>query len=445
MLGDRPKPSLKSLREMLPPGVGGASAEAIIEAGTKSGLPLTGIRTDLESLLSKNACSILFVNDNHYIAYAGHHDDKLIVFDNRYGLFECNREQFGIIYRWNGEAIVEDTSITIIGKVFTPWTCGIVGVGVGLLLGLLMPVFKRNVSQSTTERSTTRPGFSLVELLVVIAIVALILGLTLAAIQRVRSSASSTTCMNNLRQISLALHNYHDSQGAFPPGVSYEDGKSPQPFMAWSARILPYLEQNALWESTLHAYSQEPFFEVDPPHIGFSTVLSVYSCPADSRTSQPMAVGGLQVALTSYLGVEGTNQYRSDGTLFLDSRIRVSDITDGTSNTLLVGERPASANGHLGWWYAGWGLEKDGAADSLLGARELNREGEYVSICPPGPYHFVSGQFIQQCDAFHFWSPHIGGANFLFADGSVHFLRYEVDSILPDLATRAGGESVSIP
>jgi prepilin-type processing-associated H-X9-DG protein len=79
----------------------------------------------------------------------------------------------------------------------------------------------------------------------------------------------------------------------------------------------------------------------------------------------------------------------------------------------------------------------------LLGARERNFGGTYVSGCPLGPYHFVAGRVDQQCDLFHFWSLHSGGANFLFADGSVHFLSYQADTVLPALATRAGGEVVS--
>ena len=76
---------------------------------------------------------------------------------------------------------------------------------------------------------------------------------------------------------------------------------------------------------------------------------------------------------------------------------------------------------------------------------ELSDHGEYTSFCPPGPYHFVEGRFTEQCDLFHYWSPHPGGANFGFCDGSVRFLAYSADPILPALATRAGGEAVTVP
>jgi prepilin-type processing-associated H-X9-DG protein len=122
----------------------------------------------------------------------------------------------------------------------------------------------------------------------------------------------------------------------------------------------------------------------------------------------------------------------------------LNDITDGTSNTLLIGERPPSADLRFGWWYAGWGQDKDGECDGVLGARTEPRPGLFTN-CDGTPERFQPGRFENQCDMFHFWSPHAGGANFTFADGSVRFLSYSADDILPALATRAGGEAVAVP
>jgi prepilin-type processing-associated H-X9-DG protein len=142
----------------------------------------------------------------------------------------------------------------------------------------------------------------------------------------------------------------------------------------------------------------------------------------------------------------GTSFPLSDGVLFIDSRVRIADITDGTSNTIIVGERPPSADFWYGWWYAGYGQQGTGSGDMLLGAREQNASGNpFVFGCSPGPYHFAPGKVDNQCDLFHFWSLHSGGAYFLFADGSVHFLTYDADSVLPALATRAGREAVELP
>src|SRR5262249_51159207 len=124
---------------------------------------------------------------------------------------------------------------------------------------------------------------------------------------------------------------------------------------------------------------------------------------------------------------------------------RLADIHDGISNTLLAGERPPSADHNLGWWYAGWGQNRDGSAESVLGVNEMNTYSWTQGRCPPGPYEFQPGAVNNMCDAFHFWSLHSGGANFVLCDGSVHFLTYSAAPVMPALATRAGGEVVTIP
>lgn len=294
------------------------------------------------------------------------------------------------------------------------------------------------------KRRQPHRGFTLIELTVVLAILGVLAGLLLAAVQRVRESANRTMCSDHLRQLGLALQHYHDAHSVFPPGCSFRKGADPHPHMGWCARLLPFLEQERLWSDALRAYKEEKLFVHNPPHTGLSTVVPAFTCPSDGRTRTPVELGPMRVALASYLGVGGTDYVRKDGVLYLDSRVRLADVTDGASNTLIAGERPPSADRIFGWWYAGWGQSKDGSGDTVLGVLELN-VSTYTTDCPAGPYAFSSGRVQDRCDLFHFWSLHPGGANFVFADGSAHFLRYSAAPLMPALATRSGGEPTTAP
>ncbi|MBX9583365.1 MAG: DUF1559 domain-containing protein [Gemmataceae bacterium] len=298
-------------------------------------------------------------------------------------------------------------------------------------------------------RTGCRPaGFSLVELVVVLAIIGVVVALTGAAVQRVRAAAARTACANQLRQLSLALHNYQAQRGAFPPGVRDDRDKAePYPFLSFHARLLPYLEQQARWAETETAFRTVKDFLVDPPHTGLSTAMPQFGCPLDARTRDPQPVRGKEPyrGLTSYLGVEGTRSAKEDGVLYVNSRVRPTDIGDGLSNTLALGERPPSDDHLFGWWYGGWGQERDGECDMLLGTRVKANGSWGRGDCPKGPYHFQPGDLRNPCAIYHFWSLHPGGAHFAFADGSVRFLAYSADEIMPALSTRAGGEAVTPP
>ncbi len=289
----------------------------------------------------------------------------------------------------------------------------------------------------------SRRGFTLLELLVVIAIIGVLIGLLLPAVQKVREMGYRIQCNNNLKQVGLALHQYHDLYYSFPPGVSYRNGKDPYPHLSWLARLLPYIEQDQLWRLTQKAYEEDKWPGNNPPHVGLDTVVPLFTCPSDPRTETAQEVFPYHVAFTSYLGVLGQNLDTKDGILFLDSRIRLADVQDGSSQTIMVGERPPSADLQYGWWYAGFGqLKPTGSGDMLLGVREIIK---HVDGGFAGPYHYTAGRLDNQSDMFHFWSLHPGGANSLFADGSVHFLLYDADPIMPALASRAGGEVVALP
>lgn len=297
-----------------------------------------------------------------------------------------------------------------------------------------------------TEFNRARRAATLIETLVAFAIISVMVGLTLGAIQRARSAAARTRCANNLRHIGVALAGYHATTGHLPQGI--RDGADDSyPYMSWLAQILPQIEQASVWQQAVDAYRAAPWdFTRSPPHP-FATAIGLYGCPADARVQQPgMARGRFQAAFTSYLGVAGTRSARRDGVLYRKSRTRFEDITDGTSCTLMVGERPPSPDLWAGWWYAGCGIDGGGTADSVLGVRERSAPPDgYIPDCGDAANHFRPGRLDNMCDAFHFWSLHPGGAHFLFADGSVRFVGYAADSIMAGLATRAGGEVVDVP
>ncbi len=292
-----------------------------------------------------------------------------------------------------------------------------------------------------------RRAFTLIELLVVIAIISILMGLLLPAVQKVRAAAARIKCANNLKQIGLALHNYHDHFNQFPPGHRALFNSDRRPFTGWPLDIPPFVEQPALHTNAMAAFKITPWPFRNPPHTGLNTVVPIYVCPSDDRAASPQFAprSKFYVAFTSYLGVSGNDYSTRDGMLFQNSHTRLADATDGTSNTLLVGERPPSADFQFGWWYAGTGQQLSGSGDMILGVYERNLQPVTAGSCPPGNYPYMPGWFSNQCDMFHFWSPHPGGANFLFADGSVHFLSYSANAIMPALASRAGGEVVAAP
>lgn len=290
-------------------------------------------------------------------------------------------------------------------------------------------------------------GFTLIELLVVIGIVAVLMGLLLSAVQKVRGAAARTQCQNTARQLGLALHMHHDARHALPPGHRSPAHSARMPYSGWCVAVLPYLEQLALASRAEAAFRANP--NAFSPHPDLNTVVPAFLCPADGRvtTAQTSARTKNVVAFTSFLGVGGRDAVTArDGVLYQDSAVRFADVTDGTSSTLLLGERPPSADFQFGWWYAGAGQQLTGSADLVLGVREPNLQPiASGSECGPGRYPFgpASG-FNDQCGMFHFWSPHAGGANFVFADGSVRFVAYSADPLMPALASRAGGETANL-
>ena len=321
-------------------------------------------------------------------------------------------------------------------------------------------------------------AFTLVELLVVIAIIGMLVALLLPAIQAARESARRTQCVNNLKQQALALHNFHDTNGRFPsahqvnPNLSCTDYHCPRPpggldssgnypaegpFWSWTMRIAPHIEMGSMYEAAnLHGW---PWWQQMPDGTDVvSYVCPTFVCPSDVRGGIQSSFGTHTVALTSYLGVSGRNQFDEadgqDGILYVNSSVKMAGITDGTSNTLMIGERPPSDSKVYGWQWAGAGdAPHFGATDVVLGVCERPLSPTAV------PDYFRQGTIDDPTDIhrYHFWSLHPGGGIWALADGSVRFIGYtaagpqnisgapHTPTVVEAMATRGGGETPDVP
>jgi prepilin-type processing-associated H-X9-DG protein len=307
-------------------------------------------------------------------------------------------------------------------------------------------------------RSIRRAAYGLVEVLVTIGLVGTLIGLLLPALNQARSSAARIECMNNLRQIGIALHAYHDLHSCFPP-ASPKNYTSPNndanTILSWMALILPQMGEEGLWATSAQACLEDGDPTDNPPHVGYSTVLRSYVCPGDRpRLLEPHSNAGIEpdavtpAAFTSYLGMAGVYGMKSPlsitplpGPLGQAAGIRLTDITDGTSRTLLVGERPPPATLQAGRWYPGaaYSFYLDGPNETIGFPSVPGPDWECVNIAISS---FGPGRVDNPCDRYHLWSWHPGGANFLFCDGSVSFLPYSAAPLIAPLSTIAGGEQV---
>lgn len=299
---------------------------------------------------------------------------------------------------------------------------------------------------------TLRRGVTLVEVLVVIGVVGILVGLSLPAVQRVRGAADRASCLDRLRQLGLALQNHHTSHGRLPPvPARMGDKHDPAIALGWMAALLPYVEQDALYRTARSACAVDTNPLHNPPHTPFATPVRSFVCPADGRLTSPLTDEfGVTAGYSSYLGITGSGLTRTgqfgSGVFGEMPGIRLTDITDGTSQTVAIGERPPPASLRAGWWYPG----SIGTLDPPRGPNGVISLGVIVTMlydpqCEMGRVWFGPGRLDNTCDRFHLWSLHSGGGNFLFADGSARFLPYSAEAILHPLATRSGGETVQLP
>jgi prepilin-type N-terminal cleavage/methylation domain-containing protein len=285
-----------------------------------------------------------------------------------------------------------------------------------------------------------RKAFTLIELLVVIAIIAVLVALLLPAVQQAREAARRAQCKNNLKQIGLALHNYHDTASVLPPGWIGVTAGTPDIYglnsWGWASKLLPQMDQSPL-------YNQLNFnVKVGDPLNAANRIrpIPAYRCPSDSGpdvwTIKDAGGSALaDLATANYVGVFGVsdidNCYNTpnapcvgEGAFFQNSRIRFADMTDGLSNTIMAGEHRSRQDPGLIWFstWSGVIANGDDAIVRVLGTTDHT---------PNHPSNHIDD----------FSSRHVGGAHFVLGDGAVRFVGTNIDlGVYQSLATRAAGD-----
>jgi prepilin-type N-terminal cleavage/methylation domain-containing protein/prepilin-type processing-associated H-X9-DG protein len=322
---------------------------------------------------------------------------------------------------------------------------------------------------SRPPRERSRPAFTLIELLVVIAIIAVLVGLLVPAVQKVREAANRMKCQNNVKQIGLALHSYHDTYQKFPPGGM---GTRHVDNHAFPTRILPYLELDNLYRNinpNLPGYwfNNPNIARNNPVHYqALTTPLPIYRCPSSSHVergsmygppfSNPNATYN-DYGVLEFVGIAGSDRFvdRADsrfngGCLYWNSTVRFADITDGTSSTMIVGEYSGLTQNQI---YNAFGSTSDNTTTWDLGydsGAQFTWTWKTIAFPPNSPYFVCSyprtdARWVGECVLSVYArgalkSNHPGGINVLFADGSVRFIPNSINlTVYKNLADRADG------
>lgn len=291
----------------------------------------------------------------------------------------------------------------------------------------------------TVFSSSRAKGFTLVELLVVIAIIGILVGLLLPAVQAAREAARRMQCTNNLKQLGLSLHNYHDTHRSFPAGL-YEQINSTGgntdniPLVGWGVMILPYVEQGNVFNQLNSGTNSLQAMVSNTVLLNIlQTPIPTFKCPSDSsdnlnsnRAILNASGTPVQIATANYVGCNGQNGDTGMMVMSSVAKITFGSLTDGSSNIIAVGERckqngrdkvTGVATQNLAALWAGVGQRNGTASNSIQG------------VLATSLYQMNTGfsNTSLELPAFCFASNHTGGANFVFGDGSVHFLSQSIN------------------
>jgi prepilin-type N-terminal cleavage/methylation domain-containing protein len=297
--------------------------------------------------------------------------------------------------------------------------------------------------------TASRPcrGFSLIELLVVIAVIAILIALLLPAVQQAREAARRTQCRNHLKQMGLALHNYCDTFGVFPMGYHWPLGTG------WSYHLLPFLDQAPLYNSFTvgtPTTATTSIWRSGAPERALGVVLPVFRCPSSVAPEAVLNVDGIArrvpsdyVACASGLrttdsatSANGIGPENLDGMFFRISSVRMADVTDGSSNTVGLGEA-VYESGHCDHWYIGSDdLGRNSVPESNDASEFLGSLGVKLNLFNPNA--------LTDDVELSFKSRHAGGVHLLLMDGSARFVSENVnEKVRQALGTRSGGEVVT--